>query len=142
MRRLRSILAAALVAAAVASCGGGGGKSTRSAATTSSSALPRPVANILVRPSTGNVGTSFNLIGTGFRPGETVIFDVEFPDGKRFTGQPHKTTPDGAVQTPYKATPGNPAGTYTVRATGDEGTTGQNTFTLGGAPTGTTATSR
>ena len=142
MRRLRSILAAALVAAAVASCGGGGGKSTRSTATTTSSALPRPVANILVRPSSGAVGTSFTLIGTGFKPGETVTFEIDFPDGKKFSGQPHKATPDGALQTPYKATPGNPAGTYTVRATGDRGTEGQNTFILGGTPGAATTTSR
>ncbi|HMC71533.1 MAG TPA: hypothetical protein VKJ07_20415, partial [Mycobacteriales bacterium] len=39
-----------------------------------------------------------------------------------------------AVQTQYRATPGNPNGTYTVKATGDMGTTGENTFVLG--PTG------
>ena len=141
MRRLRSILAAALVAAAVASCGGGGGKSKQSVASTTSSALPRPVANILVRPSSGTVGTSFTLIGTGFKPGETVTFEIDFPDGKKFSGQPHKATPDGALQTPYKATPGNPQGTYTVKAVGDMGTEGQNTFVLGTA-TATTAVTR
>jgi hypothetical protein len=143
VRRLKTVVAAALVAAAAASCGGGGGgKSTSAAPTTSSSALPQPVANVLVRPPAGNVGTTFTLFGTGFQPGETVTFEIGFPDGKKFTGQPHKTTPDGALSAPYKASPGNPAGSYTVRATGDQGTTGQNTFTLGGAPTATTATTR
>jgi hypothetical protein len=98
------------------------------------------VANIVIRPAQGPVGTAFTLIGTGFKPGETVTFQVVFPDPSHppFAGQPHKTTPDGAVQTTYRATPGNPNGTYTVKATGDMGTTGENTFVLG---TGTTATS-
>ena len=74
-----------------------------------------------------------------------MTFQVVFPDPAHppFVGQPHKTTPDGAVQTTYRATPGNPNGTYTVKATGDMGTTGENTFVLGpaGAAT-TTATTR
>jgi hypothetical protein len=95
--------------------------------------LPKPVANVVIRPATGNVGTAFTLIGTGFKPGEAVTFEIDFPDGKKFgPGQAHKTTPDGALQTTYKATPGNPPGTYTVHAVGDGGTEGQNTFVLGG----------
>ena len=59
------------------------------------------------------------------------------------SGGGNKTTPDGALQTTYKATPGNPQGTYTVHAVGDQGTEGQNTFVLGtptptAAPTATT----
>ena len=131
----------------LAACGGGGGSKT----TTTSAApttLPKPVANIEIRPAQGPVGTAFTLIGTGFKPGETVTFQVVFPDPSHppFAGQPHKTTPDGAVQTQYRATPGNPNGTYTVKATGDMGTTGENTFVLGpaGATTArsTTATTR
>ena len=128
----------------LAACGGGGGSKT----TTTSAApttLPKPVANIEIRPAQGPVGTAFTLIGTGFKPGETVTFQVVFPDPSHppFAGQPHKTTPDGAVQTQYRATPGNPNGTYTVKATGDMGTTGENTFVLGpaGATTATTARS-
>jgi len=138
--------AAAFAFTTLAACGGGGGSKT----TTTSAApttLPKPVANIVIRPAQGPVGTTFTLIGTGFKPGETVTFQVVFPDPSHapFTGQPHKTTPDGAVQTTYKATPGNPNGTYTVKATGDMGTTGENTFVLGpaGATTATTtATTR
>ena len=127
-----------------AACGGGGGSKT----TTTSAApttLPKPVANIEIRPPQGAVGSTFTLIGTGFRPGETVTFQVLFPDPSHapFTGQPHKTTPDGAVQVQYRATAGNPNGTYTVKATGDMGTEGQNTFVLGpsGTPAGSTAVS-
>ena len=123
----------------LAACGGGGGSKTT---TTSAppTTLPKPVANIEIRPAQGPVGTAFTLIGTGFKPGETVTFQVVFPDPAHapFTGQPHKTTPDGAVQTTYRATPGNPNGTYTVKATGDMGTTGEGTFVLG--PTGATPT--
>jgi hypothetical protein len=88
------------------------------------------------------VGTSFTLIGTGFKPGESVAFEIDFPDGKKFgPGQPHKTAPDGALQAPYKSTAGNPQGTYTVKAVGDMGTEGQNTFVLG-TPTATTTATR
>ena len=90
------------------------------------------------------MSTAFTLIGTGFKPGETVTFQVVFPDPAHppFVGQPHKTTPDGAVQTTYRATPGNPNGTYTVKATGDMGTTGENTFVLGAAGASTPSTAR
>jgi len=139
--RLRPILAAVALGTALigAGCGGGGSKSTTTTSAPSTT-VPKPVANIEVRPSQGPVGTMFTLIGTGFKPGETVTFQVVFPDPAHapFTGQPHKTTPDGAVQTTYRATPGNPNGTYTVKATGDMGTTGEGTFVLG--PTGATPT--
>jgi len=122
-----------------AACGSGGGNKTTTTTAAAPTTLPKPVANIVVRPPSGNVGTSFTLIGTGFKPGESVTFEIDFPDGKKFgPGQPHKTTPDGAVQTTYRATPGNPNGTYTVKATGDMGTTGEGTFVLG--PTGATPT--
>ncbi|MBV8980498.1 MAG: hypothetical protein JO086_06335 [Acidimicrobiia bacterium] len=125
----------------LAACGGGGGSKT----TTTSAApttIPKPVANVEIRPPQGPVGTKFTLIGTGFKPGETVTFQVLFPDPSHapFPGQPHKATPDGAVQTTYTATPGNPNGTYTVKATGDMGTEGQNTFVLG-STAATTASS-
>ena len=85
--------------------------------------LPKPVANIVIRPPSGPVGTAFTLIGTGFKPGEAVTFEIDFPDGKKFgPGQPHPTTPDGALQAPYKSTPGNPQGTYTVKAVGNMAT--------------------
>ena len=100
------------------------------------------MANIVVRPASGPVGAAFTLIGTGFKSGESVTFEIDFPDGKKFgPGQPHKTSPDGALQAPYKSTPGNPQGTYTVKAVGDMGTEGQNTFVLGTA-TATTAATR
>jgi hypothetical protein len=133
--RLWPVTAAAVFAfTGLAACGGGGGSKT----TTTSAApttLPKPVANIVVRPAQGPVGTTFMLIGTGFKPGENVTFQVVFPDPSHppFSGPPHKTTPDGAVQTQYRATAGNPNGTYTVKATGDMGTTGENTFVLGTA---------
>lgn len=126
--------AAVFAVTGLVACGGGGGSKT----TTTSAApttLPKPVANIEIRPPQGPVGTKFTLIGTGFKPGETVTFQVLFPDPAHapFTGQPHPTTPDGAVQTTYTATSGNPNGTYTVKATGNMGTEGQNTFVLGSA---------
>jgi hypothetical protein len=136
------MVAAVFASTVLAACGGGGSKSTTTTSS-SSTTLPKPVANIVIRPGQGPIGTTFMLIGTGFKPGETVTFQILFPDPSHapFAGQPHKATPDGAVQTTYKATPGNPDGTYTVKATGDMGTTGENTFVLGaaGATTATTA---
>jgi hypothetical protein len=136
------MVAAVFASTVFAACGGGGSKSTTTTSS-SSTTLPKPVANIVIRPGQGPVGTTFTLIGTGFKPGETVTFQILFPDPSHppFAGQPHKSTPDGAVQTTYRATPGNPDGTYTVKATGDMGTTGENTFVLGaaGATTATTA---
>jgi len=142
--RPRFLFIAVAVASALvfAACGGGGGgdKSTTTIASTTTT-TPQPVANIEVRPAEGNVGTTFTLIGTGFKPGETVTFEVGFPDNRApFKGAPHKTTPDGAVQTTYRATAGNPAGRYTVKAIGDQGTTGEGTFQLGGAGAASTAT--
>ncbi len=57
------------------------------------------MANIVIRPPQGPVGTTFTLIGTNFKPGETVTFQILFPDPSHpaFQGQPHKATPDGAV---------------------------------------------
>jgi hypothetical protein len=145
--RLRPATVAAVFAFVVlTACGGGGGSKSTTTTSAPSTTLPKPVANIEIRPAQGPVGTSFTLIGTGFKPGETVTFQVVFPDPAHppFVGQPHKTTPDGAVQTTYRATAGNPNGTYTVKATGDQGTTGENTFVLGTASpsASTTATTR
>jgi hypothetical protein len=134
--RLWPVTAAAVFASVgIAACGGGGGSKATTTTSGPPTTLPKPVANIVIRPAQGPVGTAFTLIGTGFKPGETVTFQVVFPDPSHppFAGQPHKTTPDGAVQTTYRATPGNPNGTYTVKATGDMGTTGENTFVLGAA---------
>ncbi len=143
--RLRSVFCTVAVALplTLTACGGGGGSKTTTTTASSVTTTPQPVANVEVRPPTGGVGTTFTLIGTGFKPGEGVTFEVDFPDNRTpFKGPPHKATPDGAVQTTYRATAGNPAGTYTVKAIGDQGTNGENTFQLGGgAATGaTTAT--
>jgi hypothetical protein len=147
--RLWPATAAAVFAfTGLAACGGGGGSKSTTTTSGPPTTLPAPVANIVIRPASGPVGSAFTLIGTGFKPGESVTFQVVFPDPAHppFMGQPHKTTPDGAVQTTYRATPGNPNGTYTVKATGDMGTTGQGTFVLGTAGAGgaatTTATTR
>jgi hypothetical protein len=141
--RLWPVTAAAVLAfTGLAACGGGGGSKSTTTTSGPPTTLPKPVANIEIRPASGPVGSTFTLIGTGFKPGETVTFQVVFPDPAHppFAGQPHKTTPDGAVQTTYRATAGNPNGTYTVKATGDMGTTGENTFVLGTATATSTST--
>jgi len=143
--RPRSFFVAVALASglALAACGGGGGSKTTTTVATTPTTTPQPVANVVVEPAQGNVGTEFKLVGTGFKDGESVTFEIDFPDNRPpFKGAPHPTTPDGAVKTTYRATAGNPAGTYTVKAVGDKGTTGEGKFELGGAAGATATTAR
>jgi hypothetical protein len=81
----------------------------------------------------------------GFESGEHLHFEVVFPDGRRpFVGQSHPVNADGTYAAPYSSTKGNPLGTYTVKAIGDQGSTAEGTFELtsgSAAPASTTTTS-
>jgi hypothetical protein len=103
---------------------------------------------IAVAPEAGAIGTTFNLVGVGFTPGDDVTFVIEFPNGQRYPGQPHVVAQNTTVIATYRATPGNPVGDYTVRATSTRNESAQGKFTVLGAggtattaPGGTTATS-
>ena len=95
---------------------------------------------VAVAPEAGPIGTTFNLVGVGFTPGDDVSFVIEFPNGQRFPGQPHVVAQNTTVIATYRATPGNPVGDYTVRATSTRNESVQGKFTVLG-PGGTTATS-
>jgi DNA-directed RNA polymerase, sigma subunit (sigma70/sigma32) len=110
--RLTLVVAALGAAALGTACGGGGGSKSTTTTSAPSTTLPKPVANIEIRPASGPVGTTFTLIGTGFKPGETVTFQVVFPDPAHppFAGQPHKTRPTA----PCRRRTGRPPGTPTA----------------------------
>ena len=95
---------------------------------------------VAVAPDAGPVGTTFNLVGVGFTPGDDVTFFVDFPNGSSFTGLPHVVAQNTTVIATYKATPGNPIGDYTVRARSTRNENVQGKFTVLG-PGGTTASS-
>ena len=95
---------------------------------------------VAVAPEAGPIGTTFNLVGVGFTPGDDVTFVIEFPNGQRYPGQPHVVAPNTTVIATYRATPGNPVGDYTVRATSTRNESVQGKFTVLG-PGGATATS-
>jgi hypothetical protein len=99
--------------------------------------IARP--SVEITPQGGPIGTTFNFVVHGFRPGTGVIFEVDFPDGHIFKGQSHAVAPDGSASTTYKATRGNALGTYTVHASDEQGLTAQAVFVVGNAGTTTTA---
>jgi LysM repeat protein len=74
----------------------------------------------------GGAGVGITLFGA--EPAEVVTVVVTLPDGETFTGPPHSTSDGGTLVTKYTATLG--AGTYTVVATGERGTSAQTSFHL------------
>jgi LysM repeat protein len=85
---------------------------------------------LVLSPSHAAVGNVFNIKLTGAKPGEAVTFEIDSPDGRKFTGQPHIAAPDGSVTASYLTTQGNGPGQYTVIAKGNHGTTARSTFTI------------
>jgi hypothetical protein len=94
---------------------------------------------VAVAPEAGPIGTTFNLVGVGFTPGDDVTFVIEFPNGQRYPGLPHVVAQNTTVIATYKATAGNPVGDYIVRATSTRNESVQGKFTVQGAG-GTPAT--
>lgn len=93
---------------------------------------PPPATGLTVAPPNGPAGTSFHLTMIGAGAGESVVFQVDAPSGKSFTGPPHSPDDAGAVSAVYQTTPQDPPGTYTVHATGSQGTASQATFVVDG----------
>jgi LysM repeat protein len=95
---------------------------------------------LTITPPEAPQGTGFQLKLTGAKPSESVTFEIVSPDRRR-TGPPHVASADGVVTAAYQSGEGDAAGTHTVIAHGDQGTTTQATFVVdppGAAPTGTT----
>jgi LysM repeat protein len=76
----------------------------------------------------GGTRAGFDLTLVGAAPSELVTFVITLPDGSTYTGSPHVASGYGVVTTTYSGVIG--AGTYTVTADGEQGTTAQANFSL------------
>ena len=85
---------------------------------------PAPPPEVTVTPNVAPSGETLTFALTGAKPGETVTFEINAPDGDKFTGQPHVASQDGEATTSYNSA-GDDPGVYRVVATGDRGTTAQ-----------------
>ena len=83
---------------------------------------------LTVSPGRGRAGTTFTFKVTGAQPTETVTFEIDSPNGQKFTGPPHPTGPDGSVSASYFTQQVDPVGTYNVIATGNQGTSSTASF--------------
>jgi len=90
---------------------------------------PRVPVKLSIRPDVIAIGGDVRLSLSGAKAGERVTFRIDSPAGA-FTGPGHLASPTGTVVTSYTPSPGDPAGTYTVTARGDQGTLAQSTFTV------------
>ena len=91
---------------------------------------PLPPPQVAVNPPVAPAGQPFTFAVTGAHAGETIVFEVDRPDGSKFLGQPHTASQDGNVSATFQSS-GNDPGNYTVIAHGDRGTTVQTTFMIG-----------
>lgn len=107
--------------------------------TTSQAPTTTAAPSLAVTPESGTVGSTFTFAAHGFHPGRSAQFEVTFPSGRLFKGDPHPVGADGTAIASYTATSGNPAGAYQVKVTDDEGASATGSFVVGGAGTGTTA---
>jgi hypothetical protein len=147
-RQLRSMVvpsAAIVCLAAVAGCGSSSPKTTSTTqAPTSSTASTATAATVTVTPPQGPTGTAFKVAAAGFKPGESLRFEFSSAQGKPYTGPPHKVAADGTVSATYNPASGQQPGVWTVKATGDQGTTAQGQFTVtsGATKSSTTTTTK
>lgn len=97
---------------------------------------PRPPAQLVITPPDAPIGHAFKLKLAGAKAGEIVAFEIDTPDGGKYSGSPHIAAQGGSVTATYQTASGDIAGTYTVVATGDHGTSLRATFRAEpGAPT-------
>lgn len=79
-------------------------------------------ATLSVTPANAAAGASFKLSLAGAKPAEVVTFEVDSPDGKKFTGPVHTAAADGSVSASYITKAQDPTGTYQVVVNGRQGT--------------------
>jgi LysM repeat protein len=106
---------------------------TTPAPTTAAPATPTtaaPSGNLKITPGSGRAGTVFTLSLTGAKPTEAVTFEIDSPDGKKFTGPPHTAAADGSVSASYFTQQQDQTGMYNVIANGNQGTSGRGSFRL------------
>jgi LysM repeat protein len=98
---------------------------------------PRPPAQVVVTPPDAPIGQAFKLNLTGAKPGERLAIEITTPAGGKYSGALHIAAQDGSVTATYQTTPGDTPGTYTVVATGDQGTSLRATFSVQPGPPNT-----
>ncbi|HEX3425383.1 MAG TPA: hypothetical protein VHT30_04580 [Acidimicrobiales bacterium] len=120
-RRLRSLVPIVLVALVLASgCG------------LRHHTIAGRTGVLTVTPASGKVGTPFALAASKFLPGEALTFEIDIPNRPPFIGPSHTTDATGSVSSTYMPLTGDPVGTYTIKAVGNEGTKAQATLTVAG----------
>jgi hypothetical protein len=85
-----------------------------------------------ITPPAGKTGTPFSLSAGGFRPGEALTFEIDIPTWPPFIGPSHVADAQGTVASTYVPLSGDPPGTYTIKAVGNEGTRAQATISVTG----------
>jgi len=95
---------------------------------------PAPPAQLMIVPTDGLAGPTFELDLTGAKPSEIVVFEIDSPGGGAFTGPPHSVQPDGSTSASYVTMPGDPPGTYRAQARGPHGILARASFHLDAAP--------
>ncbi len=95
---------------------------------------PRQPVQLGVSPGDGSAGTQFTFTLTGAQPNETIIFQIDAPGGDKFTGPPHTAAQDGSVSAMYQSSVSDAAGTYTIIAGGNAGTSAQATLRIDATP--------
>jgi LysM repeat protein len=92
--------------------------------------IPEPVpVRLAVLPTVVRAGDEVRFALTGAPAGEAITLQINKPDGSQFTGSPHVASPEGTVMASYR-TSGDVPGTYTVVATGNQGTLAQTSYEL------------
>jgi hypothetical protein len=76
----------------------------------------------------GGASSGLRLTLIGAQPSELITFQIDFPDGRTFTGSPHAASPYGVVATTYSGAIGS--GTYTIVAAGEQGSSAHESFHL------------
>jgi LysM repeat protein len=107
----------------------GGPASTAGVTTTTASVAAGPAA-LVITPAHALVGNIFNFKVTGAKPAEAVTFEIDSPDGRKSTGQPHTASGQGTVLASYLTTQANGPGLYVVIGTGTLGTSVKSSFRI------------
>src|SRR6266516_4312471 len=88
---------------------------------------PVPPPQLTVAPPNAPPATQFKFTVISAKAGENVTFQIERPDGSKFSGSPHAASQDGTVTASYNSSGDGPR-TYNVVATGDRRTTVQASY--------------
>jgi LysM repeat protein len=88
---------------------------------------PVPPPQLTIAPADAPPGTQLKFTVVSAKAGENVTFQIERPDGSKFSGSPHTASQDGTVTASYNSS-GDGPGTYNVVATGNRGTSVQASY--------------